>query len=124
MQGVSGIEETTVSTDIVKTIGAIRVWSDVERARLFTAISKVKTEDLQDDDLYHLPMTKHTYDRFRELTRTLMQTGFSVVVDGTFLRQHERELFRRLAHEQACAWFIIDVLAPHGVLEKKLKRRS
>ncbi|UCH91313.1 MAG: AAA family ATPase [Nitrospirota bacterium] len=124
MHGVSGTGKTTVSTEIVQAIGAIRVRSDVERKRLFAEISKTKTEDLQDDDLYHLDMTEHTYDRLGELARILLQAGFSVVGDATFLRQHQRGLFSRLAQEQACAWFIVDVFAPEAVLAERIKRRS
>ena len=69
-------------------------------------------------------MTEHTYDRLGDLARTLIQAGFSVVVDATFLRKHQRELFSRLAQEQACAWFILDVFAPEAVLAERIKRRS
>ena len=69
-------------------------------------------------------MTERTYDRLRDLARTLMQAGFSVVVDATFLRQHQREAFRVLAHEQTCAWFILDVFAPEAVLAERIERRS
>jgi predicted kinase len=58
------------------------------------------------------------------LARTLLQSGFSVVVDATFLKQHHRKLFRGLAKYQACAWFIVDVFAPEAVLAERIERRS
>jgi hypothetical protein len=124
MHGVSGSGKTTVSTEIVKAVGATRVRSDVERKRLFAETLKPKTEDLQDPSLYHSDMTARTYDRLRDLARTIIQAGFSVVVDATFLRHHQRELFRMLAKEQACAWFIVDVFAPEAVLAERIERRS
>jgi predicted kinase len=69
-------------------------------------------------------MTVRTYDQLRDIARTLLQAGFSVVVDATFLRQQQRELFRRLAKEQACTWFIVDVSAPQSVLVERIKWRS
>ena len=124
MHGVSGSGKTTVSTEIVKAIGAIRVRSDVERKRLFAETLKPKTEDLHDPGLYHSDMTERTYDRLQDLARILLCAGFSVVVDATFLRQRQREAFRVLANEQTCAWFILDVFASEAVLAERIERRS
>jgi predicted kinase len=124
MHGVSGSGKTTVSTEIVKAIGAIRVRSDVERKRLFVETLKPKTEDLHDPGLYHSDMTERTYDRLQDLARILLCAGYSVVVDATFLRQRQREAFRLLAKEQACAWFIVDVFAPEAVLAERIELRS
>ena len=124
MHGVSGSGKTTVSTEIVKAIGAIRVRSDVERKRLFAETLKPKNEDLHDPGFYHSDMTERTYDRLQDLARILLCAGFSVVVDATFLRQRQREAFRVLANEQTCAWFILDVFAPEAVLAERIERRS
>jgi aminoglycoside phosphotransferase family enzyme/adenylate kinase family enzyme len=124
MHGVSGSGKTTVSTEIVKAIGAIRVRSDLERKRLFAEILRPKTEDLHDSGLYHSDMTERTYDRLQDLARILLCAGFSVVVDATFLRQRQREAFRVLASEQTCVWFILDVFAPEAVLAERIERRS
>jgi aminoglycoside phosphotransferase family enzyme/predicted kinase len=123
MHGVSGSGKTTVSTEIVKAIGATRVRSDVERKRLFAETLKSKTEDLHDPGLYHSDMTERTYDRLQDLARILLCAGFSVVVDATFLRQLQRGAFRVLANEQTCAWFILDVFAPEAVLAERIERR-
>jgi len=124
MHGVSGSGKTTVSTEIVKAIGAIRVRSDVERKRLFAETLKPKTKDLHNPGLYHSDMTERTYDRLKELARILLCEGFSVVVDATFLQQRQREAFRVLANEQTCGWFILDVFAPEAVLAERIERRS
>ena len=124
MHGVSGTGKTTVSTEILKTIGAIRVRSDVERKRLFAETLASKANVPQEEGLYHSDMTERTYKQLWELARTLLQAGFSVVVDATFLKQHHRKLFRGLAKCQACAWFIVDVFAPEAVLAERIERRS
>ena len=124
MHGVSGSGKTTVSTEIVQAMGAIRVRSDVERKRLFAETLKPKTEDLHGSGLYHSDMTERTYDRLQDLARILLCAGFSVVVDATFLRQRQREAFRVLANEQGCACIIFDVFAPEAVLAERIERRS
>ena len=124
MHGVSGTGKTTVSTEILKAIGAIRVRSDVERKRLFAGTLESKAKVLQEEGLYHLDMTERTYDKLLDLARILLCAGFSVVVDATFLQHHQRELFRRLAKEQTCAWFIVDVFASQSVLAERIEQRS
>ena len=120
MHGVSGTGKTTVSTEIINTIGAVRVRSDVERKRMFAELLSRKGKISQDVDLYDSDMTTRTYDRLRDLARTLIQTNFLVVIDATFLRHLQRELFRRIATEQNCPWFIVDVCTPQEVLGERI----
>lgn len=124
MHGVSGTGKTTVSTEIVKAMGAIRVRSDIERKRIFAKTLKSKTPVPQDAGLYHSDMTARTYEQLRDLARMLLQAGFLVIIDATFLRQSQRELFRRLAKEQGCEWVIVDVFAPKAVLAERIELRS
>ena len=124
MHGVSGTGKTTVSTEIIKTIGAIRIRSDVERKRLCAETLESKRKESQDVALYNSDMTARTYDRLRNFARTLLQAGLLVVIDATFLLQHQRDSFRRLANEVGCEWFIVEVFAPEAVLEERIERRS
>ena len=124
MHGVSGTGKTTVSTEILKTIGAIRIRSDVERKRLFGEGLESKYIVPLEAGLYHSDMTASTYTRLQGLARTLLQAGLSVVVDATFLQHHQRELFGQLAEEQECKWIIVDVFAPESVLTERIERRS
>ncbi len=124
MHGVSGTGKTTVSAEVVKALGAIRIRSDVERKRLFAEKMKNNVQDVQDPTLYAAEMTQHTYDRLRELARALLHAGFSVVIDATFLRRYQRKAFMMLAKELTSSFVILDVFAPHAVLEERIERRS
>ncbi|MEX0829478.1 MAG: AAA family ATPase [Nitrospirales bacterium] len=123
MHGVSGTGKTTVSTEILKAMGAIRIRSDVERKRLFGSGQESKDTVPFKAGLYHPDMTVRTYDQMRDFARTLLQAGFSVVVDATFLQQQQRELFSQLGKEQVCDWFIVDVFASESVLKERIERR-
>jgi len=124
MHGVSGTGKTTVSAEILKAIYAIRIRSDVERKRLFGERLESKNKVSLEAGLYHSDMTERTYQQLRDLARTLLQAGFCVVVDATFLQHHQRELFRQLAEEQECKCIIVDVFAPELVLKERIARRS
>ncbi len=123
MHGVSGTGKTTVSTEIIKAVGAIRVRSDVERKRLFARVGQLKDTSVQDGSLYDSSMTVRTYRRLRDLTRVLTQAGFLVVVDAAFLRIRQRKLFRFLAQEIGSTWFIVDVFASDAVLAERIDKR-
>ncbi len=124
MHGVSGTGKTTVSTEIVKAIGAIRIRSDVERKRLFSRKLNLKSQASHQVGLYHSDMTEWTYNYLRELASLLLQARLFVVIDAAFLKQCQRESFMGLANEQACPFVILDVFAPKEVLEERIKRRS
>ncbi len=124
MHGVSGTGKTTVSREIVKALGAIHTRSDVERKRLFAELLKAKIEEVQYGVLYSSDMTQRTYAQLQNISRILLCAGYSVVVDATFLRFHQREQFRRLAKEQSCALFIMAVFASDSVLAERIERRT
>ncbi len=124
MHGVSGTGKTTVSTEIVKTVGAVRIRSDIERKRLFADKLKLKLKDSRALDLYGSSMTTATYGRLQKLANMLLQIGYVVVVDATFLYYDQRESFRLLAAERKCPFVIIDVVASSKVIEKRIAHRS
>lgn len=124
MHGVSGTGKTTVSTEVVKALEAIRVRSDVERKRLQSEQEKGNLEVGSEADLYTSDMTRRTYERLKDFSRTVLQTGSSVVVDATFLQREQREAFMMLAKEVGCPFVILDVFAPSTVLAERIERRS
>ncbi len=124
MHGVSGTGKTTVSAEVVKALGAIRVRSDVERKRLAPDNEKENLEEGLEADLYTSDMTLRTYERLQNSARILLYAGYSVVIDATFLQRGQREAFMLLAQEQSCACVILDVYAPSAVLADRIQRRS
>ncbi len=124
MHGVSGTGKTTVSTEILKALGAIRLRSDVERKRLFGERKESTDSESQNIDLYHSDVTAYTYDRLRNLAAMLLQAGFVVIIDATFLQHNQRESFSMLASTLRGSCFIMDVYAPQAIVEERIARRS
>jgi len=124
MHGVSGTGKTTVSTEGVKALGAVRVRSDVERKRMHAEQSPRMGGEANTENLYVPSMTQATYDRLLDLARTLLSAGHPVVVDATFLRVAQRQPFIRLAHEGQFPFVILDVWAPEEVLAQRIEWRA
>ncbi len=124
MHGVSGTGKTTVSTEVVKAMGAIRVRSDVERKRIHAEQSDRGVRQETTENLYDPSMTQATYDRLLDLASKMLKSGYPVVVDATFLRVAQRQPFIRLAYKQECPFVILDVWAPENVLAERIAWRA
>ncbi|HBP88045.1 MAG TPA: hypothetical protein DD706_10145 [Nitrospiraceae bacterium] len=74
--------------------------------------------------LYGSAMTQTTYARLRDLANTMLQAGYPVVVDATFLEAAQRESFSQLAHDCDVPVVILDVWAPKDVLAKRIACRA
>ena len=75
-------------------------------------------------DIYGADATRRTYERLHELSRELLTEGALVVVDAAFLRQHEREHFRQLAHELGAPFAIASLQAGAATLRTRITQRQ
>lgn len=117
--GVSGTGKTTVSSRILQALYAIRIRSDVERKRMVTSLRGTH----KTSDSYSLAMTQATYERLADLTESLVSAGFHVIVDATFLRQADRQMFAKMASGRQIPFYIVDVTAPESVRSRRIEQR-
>ncbi|HKJ22631.1 MAG TPA: ATP-binding protein, partial [Gammaproteobacteria bacterium] len=73
--------------------------------------------------LYTQEATGRTYTRLAELAATLLQCGYPVVVDATFLEGRERARFRGIAADHGVPFAIIETRAPDKVLRARIAPR-
>jgi len=123
MHGISGTGKTTVSTEVVKALGAVRVRSDVERKRIYAEQCQKSVGQGISENLYAPAMTQATYARLWNLASTMLQAGYPVVVDATFLEGAQRQSFIRLAQERHVSVVILDVWAPEEILAQRIEWR-
>lgn len=112
MHGHSGSGKTHWSQKILQERGMMRLRSDVERQRMFSR-----------NERYSLSATTATFDRLRNLTQALLQAGFSVIVDATFLKQPLRAMFIELAGELHLPVHIVDVAATPDECRERIRSR-
>ncbi len=122
--GLSGSGKTTLTQPLLEQLGAIRIRSDVERKRMHGLAASERSGSDFGAGLYAPDSTTATYDRLLVLARTLLAAGHAVIVDATFLRQHDRALFRELAEEHSTPFAIVDVYAPADELRRRIVRRA
>ena len=118
--GLSGSGKSLFSGWLLERLPAVRLRSDVERKRLFGQKDGAKGLE---QGIYSRQASQATYEHLQEWTRLLLQAGYSVIVDATFLKQAQREPFRHLANELGVQYLILDCQAPESVLRERIRQR-
>jgi aminoglycoside phosphotransferase family enzyme/predicted kinase len=121
--GLPGSGKTTFSQVALERLQAIRIRSDVERKRLH-GLSPLAHSDPLTDNLYSADATQRTFGRLHDLARELLDEDIPVIVDAAFLRQDERELFRRLAHERRIPFVIASMKTSIGTMRERIAQRQ
>jgi aminoglycoside phosphotransferase family enzyme/predicted kinase len=121
-QGVSGSGKSTLAQQLLATVGAIRLRSDVERKRLFGLAALERSTDRA--QIYAPDATQRTFDRLAQCARTSLRSGYPVIVDATFLRRAERDAFRALAAELHLPFTILHCTASEDRLRERVAARA
>ena len=122
--GISGSGKSTIAGKLVEASGAVRIRSDVERKRLFGLAPEEPSEPRDNATLYSSEMSRKTFKRLARLAETILDAGFPVIVDGTFLHRHARNDFQDLAQRLEVAFVIIHCVADQGKIRDRLKARE
>lgn len=122
--GVSGSGKTTLSQPALEYFGMIRLRSDVERKRLFGLSPEARTESTPGAGIYSPDAGQRTYQHLAELARGVIESGWPVVIDATFLKTRERALFANLARELGVAFIILHFHAEEVLLRRWITERQ
>jgi aminoglycoside phosphotransferase family enzyme/gluconate kinase len=122
--GFSGSGKSTCALMMVEMYGAVRIRSDVERMRMFNIVEKSdKTTGLQ-QGIYTADITRITYSRLLELAKIVIDSGSPVVLDATFLKLWQRQLFFKLSEEVNLPFLILDLECDIEAMRYRIKKRS
>jgi hypothetical protein len=122
--GLSGCGKTTMTQPLIELLGAVRLRSDVERKRLHGLAPLAESGSGVNDGIYTPAANAATYRHLGALARGVLAAGYSVVVDATFLKRTEREIFRAIAEQADVRFVILNFLAPLEVLRARIAERK
>lgn len=123
MHGFSGSGKSVVAQSLASELGAIRVRSDIERKRIAGLTPQARSGSELASGIYTVDLTDATYQRLLDLARLVTQAGYAAIVDATFIKRWQRDLFRRQAQNQGIPFIIVDVTAPEGTLRARITAR-
>jgi len=122
--GLSGSGKSTLSAPLAERLGAIRIRSDRERQRLLGK-GKLPGEATQiDDGVYSADASAQTYTILEALAKQTLESGYSVIVDATFLSRSQRELFRAMADRVGVPLRILYFCTDPAVLRQRIASRQ
>jgi predicted kinase len=115
--GYPGAGKTTVAKIIHEATGAVHLWSDVERHKIFGHPTHSEEESMK------------LYDELNERTGVLLAEGHSVIFDTNFNFHEDRRKLREIATsrgaETVVLWIIIPLeTAKHRAVAASLKRNG
>ncbi len=123
MHGLSGSGKSVLAQSLAEYLGAIRLRSDVERKRISGLAPLARSASSLASGLYSTELTETTYHRLLDLTRLSTNAGYPVIVDATFLKRWQRDVFRREADARGMSFVIVDVTAPEATLRARIAAR-
>ncbi len=121
--GVSGSGKSHLASALLERMGLVRLRSDVERKRLAGLAADADSQSQTGAGLYDPATTQHTYQLLLEHAETLLQAGFSVLVDATFLSRAQRAPFLELARRLQVPGHLLCCHADPAILRARVQRR-
>jgi hypothetical protein len=110
--GLPGSGKTWVSQRLLEATGAVRLRSDVERARLLGR------------GHYQAGDSAEVYACLLDGARGSLEAGYPTVVDAAFLQRTQRDAFRALAARLHVPFAVLHCTAPPEVLRQRVRERT
>jgi len=124
MHGLSGSGKTWLATQLMLGLPAVRVRSDIERKRRPELAEKTSSESQPGRGAYTARAREDIYEFMMEIVNGLIEAGFNVIVDASFLKYTHRQLLKVLADRKDADLVWIDVSAGDDELVRRLRRRT
>ena len=122
--GVSGTGKSTIARQLCEAAGMIQLRSDTERKRMAGLAATERSASATGNGLYTAEQTEKTYQRLADLASVVLQAGYTVIVDATFLQRQYRDLFRALADQKRVPFVILECQAADAEIERRIKLRE
>lgn len=122
--GVTGSGKSRFTEQVVRSLGALRIRSDVERKRFYGLAVDDAPPSHPEAAFYGEKSTQATYERLATLAGKLLSSGYPVCVDATSLGRAQRDRLRLEAQKRGLAALLISFEADEKTLEARVSRRS
>ena len=121
--GLSGSGKTSLTQGLLEAEGAVRIRADVERKRL-AGLDALDRAGAAAGSLYTAAMSEATYARLLDAATSVLEGGWTAIVDATFLRGADRRAAYARAAVLGVPFAVLHFDAPAQVLRERLKRRA
>ncbi len=119
--GLSGSGKSWLARELSGLLPAVVLRSDIERKRL---LGPGRRDGPLGQGIYSSQAGDLTYARLRDLARTVLASGHSVIVDASFLQPERRTPFMDLAAQLELPYLWLCCEAPEAVLRQRVVARA
>jgi len=123
MSGLSGSGKTWLAERLAPILGAMHLRSDVERKRLAGLPESARSGAAVGEGPYSREFTTRVYQHLASAAEAALAGGYTVIVDATFARHHDRDVFRKLARRLGVTACLIQCRASQEVLVNRIAER-
>ncbi len=124
MMGVSGSGKSTIARQIAARHDMIHVRSDAIRKALHGLYLHEHSTDALRPQMYSERSSDTVFSRMLEIARLLLDAGYGVIADATFIRLSRRLPFLTLAMKLGIPLVIVQCSASESVLAKRIVDRA
>jgi hypothetical protein len=121
--GFSGSGKSTIAEQLIGSLRAVRIRSDLERKRLFGFSSSADTRSGLATGIYDANASARTYAALSEYARLGIEAGFDIIIDAAFLRRADRLAFAALASRFGADFVVLDCQCPEAELRGRVAHR-
>ena len=122
--GFSGSGKTWVSAQLIELSETIRIRSDVVRKRQHNLDVTEDSRSGVGTGIYSPSATNAVYEELSKVAESILDAGYSVIVDATFLDKTKRDIFAGIAKRKSVPFHILFIDAPYDVLESRIASRE
>ncbi len=122
--GLSGSGKTTASQKLLLAHSVIRVRSDIERKRMNDINEKQRKREGVGQGIYSPSASNETYEKLHQLATKIIDAGFTVIVDATFLKIKQRGKFQQLAEIKNIPYRILNCAASPATMKERIINRE
>lgn len=124
MRGFSGSGKTWLSSQLLSELPVVRVRSDIERKRYLGLAESASSASQPGRGAYTARARADVYAVVMEIADGLIEAGFNVIADASFLMRKDRELLEALADRKDAALVWVDVSADNDEMVRRLRHRA
>lgn len=123
-RGMSASGKSTTSSLLLEALGAIRIRSDVERKRLYGLSRTDSGKTSFNTGIYSHAAGEKTYVRLLQLAASVLEAGYTTIVDASFLEKARLQPFQLLAEKLEVPFTILEFRASPNTLRDRIQRRG
>ena len=122
--GLTGSGKSFMARELGFDLGLEIVCSDVVRKELAGRAPAEHRGDPYGEGIYTGALTASTYGALLQRAEAALATGRGIIVDATFRRRADRDVFRQLATRHGARFHLLHAICPEEVIQQRLEARE